>query len=214
MKLALYGAAGMVGSRIAKEALERGHSVTALVRHTGKLGFQHPQLTELKADASDAADVAVKIAGHDAVISAISPRGDGGAERFLLAAKALMAGCKQAGVKRLLWIGGAGSLEVAPGLMLMDAPGFPEAYLDEARIQGEALKLFRAEDELEWSFACPAALLAPGERRGRFKVGGDQLVSNAKGESKISAEDFAYACVYQLEKHGKIRQRFTAAYVE
>lgn len=214
MKIALYGAAGMIGSRLAKEALDREHSVTALVRTPGKLVLRHPQLTEVQAEASDAADVARKIAGHDAVISAISPRGDGGGERFLQAARALMAGCKQAGVKRLLWVGGAGSLEVAPGLLLMDSPGFPDAYKPEAKLQAEALQLFRAETELEWSFASPAAEIAPGERKGKFKLGGDQLVKNAKGESKISVEDFAYACVYQLEKHGKIRQRFTAAYVD
>lgn len=214
MKLALYGAAGMVGSRLAKEALDRGHSVTALVRHTGKLSLSHPELKELQADASDASDVAAKVAGHDAVISAISPRGDGGVEGFLKAARSLIAGCKQAGVKRLLWVGGAGSLEVAPGLMLMDAPGFPDAYLNEAKAQYEALKIFRAETELEWSYASPAAMLTPGERRGKFKLGGDQLVKDAKGESRISMEDLAYACVYQLEKHGKIKQRFTAAYIE
>jgi putative NADH-flavin reductase len=214
MKLAVYGAAGMVGSRITKEALERGHSVTALVRHTGKLGIQHPQVNEQAAEASDAADVAAKVTGHDVVISAISPRGDGGTQRYVQAAQALMAGCKQAGVKRLLWVGGAGSLEVAPGKILMDAPGFPAEYLTEARAGYDVLKLFRGEMELEWTYASPAALFAPGERRGKFKLGGDQLVVDAKGESRISVEDFAYAVVYQLEKHGKIRQRFTAAYVE
>lgn len=214
MKFALYGAAGMIGSRIAKEALDGEHSVTALVRNTGKLGFQHPRLTEIQADARDADDVAKKIAGHDAVISAISPRGDGGVEGFLKAADALMEGCKLAGVKRILWVGGAGSLEVAPGKRLMDAPEFPDAYKTEANAQFEALKLFRAETELEWTYASPAALIAPGTRLGKFKLGADALVVNAKGESRISVEDFAYACVYQLEKHGKVRQRFTAAYVE
>ncbi len=212
MKFALYGAAGMIGSRIAQEALDREHSVTALVRNTGKLSLKHSRLTELQADARNADDVAKKVAGHDAVISAISPRGDGGVEGFLKAADALIEGCKLASVKRLLWVGGAGSLEVAPGKMLMEQPEFPDAYLQEAKAQYEALKLFRAETELEWSYASPAALIAPGTRLGKFKLGGDQLVMNAKGESRISVEDFAYACVYQLEKHGKVRQRFTLAY--
>lgn len=214
MKLALYGAAGMVGSRIAKEALDRGHSVTALVRHAGKLALKHPQLKEVQADAAEAVDVAAKVAGHDAVIVSISPRGDGGVERFMQAAHSVMQGCKQAGVRRLLWIGGAGSLEVGPGQLLLDQPYFPAEYLGEAKAAYEVLKLFRAETQLEWTFFSPAALLAPGERRGKFKLGGDQLVTDAKGESRLSMEDLAYACVYQLEKGGKIRQRFTAAYVD
>jgi len=212
MKLAIYGATGMIGQRLVKEALDRDHSVTALSRTPGKLGLSHAALTERAGEAADARGVAAAVAGHDAVISAISPRGDGGKERFLAAVPALIAGCKQAGVKRLLWVGGAGSLEAAPGLRLMDAPGFPDAYKDEAQAQADALALFRAEAELEWTVASPAALIAPGERRGKFKLGGEQLVVDAKGESRISAEDFAYACIYQLEKHSKVRQRFTAAY--
>lgn len=214
MKFALYGAAGMLGRRLAREALDRGHSVTALVRHAGKLDFTHASLREVQADARDAADVARQAAGHDAVIVSISPRGDGGADGYLEAVDAVMAGCRAAGVTRLLWVGGAGSLEVAPGQLLIDQPGFPAEYKPEAAAALEALRRFRAVTDLAWTFASPAALLAPGERRGKFKLGGDQLLTDAKGESRISAEDFAYACVYQLEKMGKIRQRFTAAYVD
>lgn len=214
MKLAIYGAAGMIGSRFVKEALDREHSVTALVRHSGKLGIKHERLREVQADARDAADAAKQVAGHDAVMAAISPRGDGGVDGYFQALEGLREGCRKAGVLRLLWVGGAGSLEVAPGRLLIDQPYFPAEYLSEARAGQEALRRFREESVLEWSVACPAGLIAPGERRGKFKLGGDQLVVDAKGESRISAEDFAYACVYQLEKRGKIRQRFTAAYVD
>jgi len=213
MKLALYGA-GMIGSRFAQEALSRDHSVTLLVRHPEKVTLKHAALTVKPGNASDAADVAAKVAGHDAVMVAISPRGDGGADGYLAALDAVREGCKRAGVKRVLWVGGAGSLEVAPGKLLLEQPGFPPEYLPEAKLGLKALQTFRAETELDWSVASPAALIAPGERRGKFKLGGDQLVADAKGESRISAEDFAYACVYQLEKGAKIKQRFTAAYVD
>jgi putative NADH-flavin reductase len=213
MKIAIYGAAGMVGSRLVKEALDREHSVTALVRNTGKLGLAHERLFELKADARDADDVAVKVTGHDAVIGSISPRGDGGVEGYLQAVDAVMQGCRQAGVTRLLWVGGAGSLEVAPGQLLIDQPTFPQEYLPEARAGQEALHRFRAAQDLAWTFASPAIEIAPGERTGKFKLGGDQVLFDPQGRSRISAEDFAYACIYQLEKMGKIRQRFTAAYI-
>lgn len=213
MKLAIYGAAGMLGSRLVKEALDREHSVTALVRNTGKLGLTHERLREQKADARDAADVAAQVAGHDAVIVSISPRGDGGTEGYLQAVNAVREGCRKSGVTRLLWVGGAGSLEVSPGELLVNQPGFPEAYKPEALAALEALNRFKTEEELVWSFACPSILLEPGVRTGKFKVGGDQVLFNAAGESRISAEDFAYACLYQIEKLGKIRQRFTVGYV-
>ncbi len=212
MKLAIYGAAGTVGSRIVKEALTRGHEVTALVRTLGKLGLSDPKLTELKADAADAADVAIKVKGHDAVICAISPRNERGPALLADAARALIKGLKQAGVKRLLVVGGAGSLEVAPGVMLMDTPTFPPEYKAEAMAHYEALKVYREEKDLEWTFLSPAAFFAPGERKGKFRVGGDQLLLDKDGQSKISMEDYAYALIYEAEKGNKVRKRFTVAY--
>ncbi len=214
MKLALYGAAGMIGSRIAKEALQREYAVSAFVRPPAKLELTHPLLTLSDAGMKDPHEVAAKIAGHDAVIVAVGPRGEGGLEGYLPSAQAMLDGCKQAGVKRLLWVGGMGSLEIEPGLRLMDAPNFPAEYLPDAQAHAAVLTLLRAETELEWTYASPPMQIAPGERRGKFKLGADAVVKDAKGQSRISAEDFAYACVYQLEKHGKIRQRFTAAYVD
>jgi putative NADH-flavin reductase len=213
MRFAIYGA-GMIGSRIAQEALNREHYVTMIVRHPEQVKIRNPDLLVHAGDARDAADVAAKVVGHDAVFVAISPRGEGGAEGYKAALDAVRAGCKQADVKRVLWVGGAGSLEVAPGQLLMDQPGFPAEYLGEAKLGLLALETFRTEKDLEWSVASPAAIIEPGSRRGVFKLGGDQLITDAKGVSRISAEDFAYACVYQVEKHSKIRQRFTAAYIE
>lgn len=213
MRFAVYGA-GMIGSRIAQEALNREHYVTMIVRHPEKVTLRDPDLNVVAGDARDAADVTAKVAGHDAVFVAISPRGDGGADGYKAALDAVRAGCKQAGVKRVLWVGGAGSLEVAPGQLLLEQPAFPAEYMGEAKLGLLALQTFRTEQDLDWSVASPAALITPGERRGKFKLGGDQLVTDAKGESRISAEDFAYACVYQVEKHGKIKQRFTAAYID
>lgn len=214
MKFAIYGAAGMIGSRLVHEALSRGHEVTALVRTLGKLKLSHASLREVQANAENPVDVAAKVAGHDAAISAISARDARGPAVIVDAAKAMILGCRQAKVLRLLWVGGAGSLETAPGHLLLDSPLFPKEYLGEARAQYEALKIFRTETELEWTYASPAALIAPGERKGKFKLGGDSLVVDAKGESRISAEDFAFAVIYQAEKRGKIRQRFTVAYQE
>ncbi len=212
MKLAIYGAAGMIGSRIVKEALSRGHEVTALVRTPGKLAISDPKFKEIQADAADPAGVAANAKGHDLVICAISPRNERGPQLMPQAARALIAGCKQAGVHRMIMVGGAGSLEVAPGVMLMDTPQFPQEYKSEALASYEALKILREEKELEWTYFSPAAQIFPGERRGKFRLGGDQLVVDANGESKISAEDYAYALVYEAEKANKPRRRFTAAY--
>ncbi len=214
MNLALYGAAGMLGSRIAKEALDRGHSVTALVRTLGKLALKHENLVKIQADATDATDIAKQVKGHDAVICAIGSHDANGPETLKKAAHALIKGLKEAGVLRLMWCGGAGSLEIAPGQLIIDQPWFPAAWLPAARAQQECLNILKSETELEWSYASPAALLEPGERKGKFKLGGDQWVVDKNGESKISAEDLAFAIVYQLERHGKIRQRFTLGYVE
>src|SRR5882757_5666903 len=208
MKIALFGAGGMIGSRIAQEALARGHEVTAVVRTPGKLAAKHAKLKEVTGDAADAASVARVTAGQDAVISAISIADQ---EGLLRATEAQIRGAKQSGAPRLLVVGGAGSLEVAPGLQVVDAPGFPDAYKAPALAHREALRVYRKAD-LDWTYLSPAAVIAPGERTGKFRLGGDQLVADAKGESKISAEDYAVAMIDEVEKPQHIRQRFTLAY--
>jgi len=211
MKLAIYGAAGMIGKAITAEALKRGHRVTALVRTPGKLP-PNPQLTEKKADAADEPQVAEMVAGHDAVICAISPRNEAGPALLSKAAHALIAGLKKAGVKRLLIVGGAGSLEIGDGKVLLDSPHFPPEYKVEALAGAEALAVYRAERGLDWTFISPPAVIAPGQRTGKFRVGGDQLLSDAKGESKISVEDYAVAMLDELEKGAHLQKRITVAY--
>jgi len=109
-------------------------------------------------------------------------------------------------------VGGAGSLEVAPGVRLVDAPGFPELHKAEALAQGEALAVFRGVSDLEWSFLSPAAVIAPGERTGAFRLGGDQLLADADDNSHISAEDYAIALIDEAEEPKHTGRRFTVAY--
>lgn len=146
----------------------------------------------------------LQLAGHDAVISA---------SRFISSdPKALIAAIKQAGVKRLLVVGGAGSLEVAPGKILADAPDFPAAYKEEADAGRAFLDVLRVEPSLDWTFLSPSAEFGPGTRTGKFRLGGDQLLTDANGKSWISMEDFAIAMVDELERPTHSRQRFTVGY--
>ncbi|MGS0998929.1 NAD(P)-dependent oxidoreductase [Rhodanobacter sp. UC4451_H18] len=203
MNIALIGVTGRVGSRLLAELLRRGHRVTGIARDTGKLAGQ-PGLVLKNADAGQPAQLAPLLAGHDAVISAL---------KFAPTdAAALIAAVKQAGVPRLLVVGGAATLEVAPGQILLDAPGFPAAYRPEAEGGRRFLDALRGERELDWTFLSPSAEFDPGERTGSFRVGDDALLSDARGKSWISMEDYAIALVDELETPKRSRQRFTVGY--
>jgi putative NADH-flavin reductase len=203
MKLALIGATGNVGSRLLAEALHRGHSVTAIVRQPGKLAPQ-PDLTERIGDVRKPDALAEALRGHDAVISSV---------RFVDSDEpSLVAAVKKSGVSRLLVVGGAGSLEVAPGVALIDTPQFPAAYKVEASAGRDFLNALRRETELNWTFLSPSALFVPGERTGRFRVGGDQLLKDKDGKSWISMEDYAIAMLDEVETPKHPRQRFTVGY--
>jgi len=213
MKFALIGASGFVGAAVVQEALARGHQVSAIVQHPEKLP-QHALLTPVKADAYDADAVAQAVAGQDAVINAFNP-GWGQAEiraLFIQGTQAIFKGVKQAGVQRLLMIGGAGSLYVAPGLQLIDTADFPAAYKEGAEGARQALELIRAERGMDWTFLSPPALLAPGERTGRFRIGGDQLLMKGAEPAGISVADLAVAILDELEQPQHIRRRFTVGY--
>lgn len=213
MKIALIGATGFVGSAVLTESLQRGHHVTAIVRHPEKLP-QHANLTARKADAYDAAAIAQAVADHDAVVHAFNP-GWGEAkirELFIEGTQAIFAGVKQAGVKRLLVVGGAGSLYVAPNLQLIDTPDFPAEYKEGAEGARQALDLIRLESALDWTFISPPALLHPGARSGRFRVGSDQLLMDGEQPASISVADLAVAIIDELEQPEHIRQRFTVGY--
>lgn len=203
-KIALLGISGNAGSRIAHELLQRGHTVTGIARKAEGVA-PHPQLTVKTADATSVDALVPLLRGHDAVISAT--RFVGGSD-----AETLIAATKSAGVPRLLVVGGAGSLEVAPGKALIDTPNFPDAYKAEAGAGGALLKRLRSEKELDWTFLSPSALFAPGERTGKFRLGGDQLLTDANGKSWISMEDYAIALADELERPKHSRVRFTAGY--
>jgi putative NADH-flavin reductase len=211
MKIALYGATGMIGSSILKEALSRGHQVTAIVRDPGKLS-PADHMTVVKGDVLDTAGVAANNKGHDALIAAVNnPPGD--LTFFVRAGISLIDGLKQAGVKRLIVVGGAGSLEVAPGVRLYDTPEFPELWRYGAKSLGAALEVYRAAaNDLDWTFFSPAGVIAPGDRNEKFRLGGDQLLTDTYGASNISVDDYAIALVDELEHPAHVKQRFTAAY--
>jgi putative NADH-flavin reductase len=212
MKLVLFGATGMVGSRIATEATARGHQVVAVSR-SGQSPV--PGIAAVAADASDPAKVAELAAGADAVGSACVPPRDVSDPRdpFLALNESLVDGVRTAGVRRLVVVGGAGTLEVAPGQAACDQPDFPEAYLPEALAHRDALAFYRADvDDLDWTYISPAAEIGPGERTGEFRIGGDRMLTDAGGESRISAEDYAMAFVDQLEMPIHPHGRMSVAY--
>ncbi|MBN3792131.1 NAD(P)H-binding protein [Burkholderia sp. Ac-20353] len=208
LNIALFGATGMIGSRIAAEAARRGHRVTALSRTPGATA---DGVTAKAADLFDPASIAAALPGHDVVASAYGPKLDDTA-KVVAAARALVAGTREAGLKRLVLVGGAGSLEVAPGKQLVDADGFPDAYKAVALAHRDALDYLRTVGDLDWTFFAPAAVIAPGERTVTFRTGVDKLIVDANGDSKISAEDYAVAFVDALEQGSFVREIATVAY--
>lgn len=216
MKILLIGATGMIGSRIVAEALTRGHEVTAATRSGSTDALpDHPALTSITLDAALPTQVADAAAGHDAVISAVSPPRDGSdpAAPLLATYRSLIEGLRTADVHRLLIVGGAGSLTTASGQDRVDTPDFPAIYKAEALAQREVLRLFRTDvTDLDWTYVSPADEIAPGERTGSFRLGGDQLLTASDGTSFISAEDYAVALVNELEHGEALRRRITMAY--
>jgi putative NADH-flavin reductase len=212
MKLALVGASGTIGQRILREALRRGHEITAIVRDPSKITNRSPKLQPVVGNVLDAGSVAAVVKGHDAVLSAYGPGGDDPDRTLVTAARALITGLKAAGVNRLVVVGGAGTLEIDPGVQLMDTSALPDAWKGIALAHRDAKRVYDTETDLEWSYVSPAAFIEPGDRTGTFRIGGDQLLTDAKGESRISAEDFAVALLDEVEQPKHIRKRFTVAY--
>lgn len=210
LKIALFGATGMIGSRIAAQALSRGHEVTAFARRP-RLIDGLPGLTVLAGDVFDTAANAAQIDGFDAIASAYSPPREE-PSKVIEATRALVALSRTAGVKRLVAVGGAGSLEVAPGKQLVDTEGFPDAYKAVALAHREALSFYRTVTDVDWTFFAPAALIAPGSTTGVFRTGVDTLIADANGDSKISAEDYAMAFVDEIEAGRFVRRIATVAY--
>jgi hypothetical protein len=213
MRIAIIGASGQIGTFIRDEALARGHQVTAIVRHPDRIAVQNLHLTVVKADIlKDKVEELVK--GHDAVISAYNP-GWNNPDIYneqIEGYRRIISGVKKSGTKRLLVVGGAGTLEVAPGVQLLDTVSFPEQVKKGVLATRETLYMLRKEKELEWTFLSPPSSIVPGERTGHYRVGKDQVLKNKEGESKISTQDYAVAMLDELENPQHIRERFTVAY--
>lgn len=202
MKVAVLGASGHAGSEITRELATRGHQVVAIARKPEAIPAVDG-VTAVAGDASDPAALAELVRGADAVISAL---------HHDITAETLLTALKTAGVPRLLVTGGAGSLEVAPGVRLIDTPDFPEAFKPYALPGIAFLDDLRGETRIDWTFFSPAALIEEGPRLGVFRTGTDQLIVDDKGDSRISFADYAIAMVDELEQHRHSRARFTAAY--
>ena len=212
MNIALIGASGFIGSALRQELLSRGHAVTALVSQPDKLAAA-ANLRTVKVDVLDTVALTTQLHGHDAVMSAFS----GHAQQDVLGyyergIRSIVAAAREARVPRLLVVGGAGSLEVTPGVQLLDTPQFPAAYRATAEGARLALNLLRAQDGINWTMLSPSAVIFPGERTGRFRLGGDQLLVDAQGESRVSVQDYAAAFVDELERPAHERRRFTVGY--
>ena len=210
MKVALYGATGAAGSRILKELVSRGHHVTAVVRDVSKLAQPGVNVRVKQGDLSDSKSIAAAIGDVEAVISAYGPpKNDlealvGVTERQVEALKG------KAGV-RLIVVGGAGGLNIAPGLAMVDSQFMPEPFKPIARAHVNAFNVLKASS-IDWTYFAPAAFFEPGQRTGEFRLGKDDLIANAQQESRISMEDYAVALVDELEKSRHRRQRFTIGY--
>lgn len=204
--IALIGASGNIGTKITKELLDRGYTVTAIGRNPDNIETREG-VTAVAGDLTDPADLAGKLAGHDAVISA--------APFITNASEQLFEAVRNSGVKRYLMVGGAASLFNDEGVKVWDTlqgAGIPEPVLANIAEGMRALDLLRQEDSLDWTFFSPAVMIGPGERTGTFRLGKDNVVADANGDSKISYDDFAIAMVDELEQGNNIKARFTIGY--
>jgi uncharacterized protein len=214
MNIALIGASGFIGSYILKEALERGHKVTAIVRNPSRIDLQHAKLVKKEGDMLDQSTVVKLVSGQDAVISSYNPgwTNPNIAADTAAAYNAIIEGVKKSGVKRLLVVGGAGSLEISPGVQLVDSGAFPEAFKPAVLALREVLYTLQKEKALEWTFLSPSLDIKPGEKTGKFRLGKDSLLKDEKGESRISAADYAMAMIDELEHPKHTGMRFTVGY--
>ncbi|KQS28210.1 NAD(P)-dependent oxidoreductase [Dyadobacter sp. Leaf189] len=217
MKIALIGATGFVGSHVLQELVSRGHEVIAIARNTDKIATDSGRVTAVSADVLKPQEVASAVTGADAVISAYNPgwTNPNIYAEFLAGAQSIQAGVRQAGVKRLLVVGGAGSLFVKPGVQLIDTPHFPEEYKPGASAAREYLEILKEENELDWTFLSPAIEMHPGTsgtKTGTYRKDLESPVYDENHRSIISVEDLAFAIVDEIENNNHIKQRFTVAY--
>jgi uncharacterized protein len=214
-RIAVFGANGTIGSRIAAEALSRGHEVTAVVRNPAKISTDHENLTVGEGDVLDAASVVAAAKGQDVLVSAVGGGdGPGAIATIKPAAEALVDGLRSLGTDapRLIAVGGAGSLRTPDGKQVWDAEGLPEFLLQIMHAHGDALDYYRTVSDVQWTNVTPAAHIEPGDRTGTYRTAADDLLTDDAGESRISAEDFAVAVVDEIERPQHAGRRFTVAY--
>ncbi|MCB2298591.1 NAD(P)-dependent oxidoreductase [Clostridium tagluense] len=211
MKIAIIGSNGNVGKVILEEALARNYEVTAIVHNQAKYMNKQGSLKIIEADAFDETSLVNAIKGNDLVISAFGPK-LGAEDSLLSVTKNLINATKKALVPRLIAIGGAGSLYVAPGLKLGDSENFPADWKPISSAHTSALELYKNENELDWTVLSPAALFESGSRTGKYKLGKEDLIVDDKGASKISFQDYAQALLDEASNPKFPRQRFTIGY--
>jgi putative NADH-flavin reductase len=209
MRVVLYGASGMIGSHILAELVRRGHSVSAATRHPERI-LPAAGATPVLSDATKPESVAQTAKSCDAAINAISPA-DGEPMRLVQAARALLKALPGVGVQRLIVVGNAGTLEVSPGVLQMDLATFPSQWMGVAVAQREVFHLLR-ESKMDWTYYCPASIIRPGQRTGKFRVDTGKMIFEENRPSHISLEDFAVAIVDELENPQHLREQCTAAY--
>lgn len=214
MKIALVGATGFVGSAVLNEALNRGHEVTAIARNIDKITISNKNLKAVAVDVYHSEALSKTLVGHDAVVSTFNAGWTNSNlyNDFIKGSESIQQAVKRSGIKRLLVVGGAGSLEIAPGVQLVDAPEFPAEYKAGATAARDYLNTIKKENDLDWTFLSPAISLHPGERTGVFRLGTDQPVFDDKDQSDISVQDMAIAIIDELEQNRFIKKRFTLGY--
>ncbi|WP_329561683.1 NAD(P)-dependent oxidoreductase [Kitasatospora sp. NBC_01266] len=214
-KIAVFGANGTIGSAVVREALNRGHQVTAVVRDPAKITETHPSLTVTKGDVLDPASVSAAATGQDVLVSAVGG-GDGPGHLATIepAARSLVTGLRTLGdqAPRLIAVGGAGSLRTPDGKQVWDAPGLPDWLLQIMHAHGDALDHLRTVSDVSWTSLSPAATIEPGKRTADFRTAQDELVTGADGSSRISVEDYAVALVDEIEQPQHLGERFTCGY--
>jgi hypothetical protein len=209
MKIVMFGATGTLGSRILGELTARGHDVTAVTRNPANAP-EGENVTVTAGDILDSASVADAARGADVLVSAYGP-GPKSPKLLVQAMNSLIAGMEAAGVKRLIAVGGAGGLEVKPGVRLIDTPDFPAEWKGIAQAHIDAMDVLRRSN-LDWTSVSPAAFIHPGERTGKYRTDTERLIVGTQGRSEISAEDFAIAVADEVENAMHPRERFTAAW--
>lgn len=214
-KTALIGASGFVGSAILKELLSRDYEVEALVRNPENVKVNNPHLTVKKVDVADTKALAADLKGYDTIISAYNP-GWTNPDIYNLTLQnypRILEAAKEAGVKRLLIVGGAGTLFCAPGLRVVDSGAIPAEIMGGVKSLGKFyLETLNNEKDIDWVFFSPAGVLEPGEATGTYRLGKDDLIVDSNGNSHITVGDYAKAMVDELDTPSHHKERFTIGY--